>query len=210
MKIQTKKLRKSFGRKSVLRDVNLELSPGEVICITGPNGSGKSTLIKILSTLLRPDRGEFLINGKEAFKNPRILRKQMGVLLHKPMLYEQLTARENLKYVSRIYRIEGDNRKVGLWLERVGLTHFADERIEDFSEGMRQRLAIARAMMHTSELLLLDEPFSSLDQAGIEMMTELVEEHLSRGSSAVITSHMSRLLERLSSHVLCISEGRLR
>lgn len=203
-------LSKSFGRRRVLRGVNLELGPGEIICITGPNGSGKSTLIKILSTLLRPDQGEFLINGKEAFENPRLLRQRMGVLLHEPMLYSRLTARENLRYVSRIYRIQKNSEKVELWLERTGLIHFADERIEDFSEGMRQRLAVARAMMHSSELLLLDEPFASLDQAGIEMLIGLVEEHLSREGSAVVTSHMNRLLEKLSPHVLCISEGRLR
>jgi len=210
MRVQARELRKSFGNKPVLRGVNLEFSSGEVICITGANGSGKSTLIKVLSTLLRPDRGEILINGEEAFKNPRPLRKRMGVLLHEPMLYDQLTARENLRYVSHIYKTNGGGKKIELWLERTGLTRFADERVRDFSEGMRQRLAVARAMIHSSELLLLDEPFASLDQAGIEMLIGLIEEHLSRGGSAVVTLHTSGLLEKLSTHVFHLSEGRLR
>lgn len=208
MKVQARGLRKSFGNKPVLRGVDLEFERGEVVCITGPNGSGKSTLIKILSTLLRPDEGRMAIEGEDPFKNPRPFRRRMGVLLHEPMLYDQLTARENLRYVSRIYRIEDGDERVEGWLRRVGLIHFADERVSDFSEGMRQRLAIARTMIHSPDLLLLDEPFSSLDRNGVEMLIELIEEHLSREGSAVITSHMTWLLEKLSPTVLMLSGGR--
>ena len=210
MRLSVRGLRKSFGNKEILKGVDLDVADGEVLCITGPNGAGKSTLLRILSTLLRPDEGEIVMEGKDLLKDPRPFRRRMGVLLHEPMLYRQLTARENLRYVSRIYGIENGDEKIEGWLKRVRLIHFADERVGDFSEGMRQRLAVARAMIHSPDLLLLDEPFASLDRDGVEMLIELIRGHLSRGGSAVVTSHMSWLLERISSHTFRLSEGRLR
>jgi len=209
MKLSVKGVKKGFGGKKVLKGVDLEVDDGEVACITGPNGAGKSTLIRVLSTLLPPDEGEITVEGENPLRNPRPFRKRLGVLLHEPMLYGQLTARENLRYVSRIYMIEKGEEKVEEWLEKVGLTLFADERVDEFSEGMRRRLDVARAMIHSPNLLLLDEPFASLDRDGVEMLIELVQGHLSRGGSAVITSHMSWLLERISSHTFSLSEGRL-
>ena len=209
MKLSVKGVKKGFGGKKVLKGVDLEVNDGEVACITGPNGAGKSTLIRVLSTLLPPDEGEITVEGENPLRNPRPFRKRLGVLLHEPMLYGQLTARENLRYVSRIYMIEKGEEKVEEWLEKVGLTLFADERVDEFSEGMRRRLDVARAMIHSPNLLLLDEPFASLDRDGVEMLIELVQGHLSRGGSAVITSHMSWLLERISSHTFSLSEGRL-
>jgi len=207
MKLSVRDLGKSFGRKVVLRGVDLELEKGQAVCITGPNGAGKSTLIKILSTLLRPDRGEIRIDGENPFENPRIFRRRMGVVLHEPMLYPQLTARENLEYVCRIYGVDG--KKAQEWLERVGLSEFAEERVEHLSEGMKQRLAIGRAMIHSPELLLLDEPFASLDARGVEMVIGLITEQVSRGGAAVITSHMSGLLEGVVSRTFQLQDGRL-
>ena len=185
----------------------MELEKGQAVCITGPNGAGKSTLIKILSTLLRPDRGEIRMDGENPFENPRIFRRRMGVVLHEPMLYPQLTARENLEYVCRIYGVDG--KKAEEWLERVGLSEFAEERVEHLSEGMKQRLAIGRAMIHSPELLLLDEPFASLDARGVEMVIGLITEQVSRGGAAVITSHMSGLLEGVVSRTFQLQDGRL-
>ncbi|RKY02929.1 heme ABC exporter ATP-binding protein CcmA [Candidatus Poribacteria bacterium] len=207
MKLSVRDLGKSFGRKVVLRGVDLELEKGQAVCITGPNGAGKSTLIKILSTLLRPDRGEIRMDGENPFENPRIFRRRMGVVLHEPMLYPQLTARENLEYVCRIYGVDG--KKAEEWLERVGLSEFAEERVEHLSEGMKQRLAIGRAMIHSPELLLLDEPFASLDARGVEMVIGLITEQVSRGGAAVITSHMSGLLEGVVSRTFQLQDGRL-
>ena len=209
MRLSVRGLRKSFGNKEILKGVDLDVVDGEVLCITGPNGAGKTTLIKILSTLLRPDEGEIVMEGEDPFKNPRPFRRRIGVLSHDPMLYRQLTARENLRYVSRIYGIENGDEKVEGWLKRVGLIHFADERVGDFSEGMRQRLAVARAMIHSPDLLLLDEPFASLDRDGVEMLIELIRDHLSRGGSAVVTSHMNWLLERITPNPLSLSGGKL-
>lgn len=210
MRISIRGVRKSFGSKEVLRGVDLEVENGEVACITGPNGAGKSTLLRILSTLLSPDEGEIRMDGEDPFRNPRPFRRRMGVLLHEPMLYGQLTARENLRYISRIYGIEKGERRVEEWLERVGLSYFADERVDEFSEGMRQRLAVARAMIHSPDLLLLDEPFASLDRDGVEMLIGLIRDHLSLGGSAVITSHMRWLLEGISPLILSLSGGKLR
>lgn len=208
MRLSVRGVKKRFGHREVLSGVDLEVDRGEAVCITGPNGAGKSTLIRILSTLLRPDGGEVRVEGRDPFENPRSFRRRIGVVLHEPMLYPQLTARENLKYICKIYGVEASRAEE--WLKKVGLFEFADERVERFSEGMKQRLAIGRAMIHSPDLMLLDEPFASLDEEGIGMVIELLREHLRRGGAAVLTSPTSGPLEGVVSRTLKLEGGRLK
>lgn len=209
MNIRTTNLTKSFGCKPVLTGINLQVGPGRALGITGPNGSGKSTLIRILCALLAPDAGEFTVDGVDPFSAPRRFRRRVGGLLHERMIYERLTARENLTYVHRLYGLRECDCDPDAWLERVGLSDSADRRVEDFSQGMKQRLALARALMHDSDLLLLDEPFASLDSDGVDMLAELLQERIAAGAAAVITSHQGELLARVASEVRSIRGGEL-
>ncbi|MBN8868874.1 MAG: ABC transporter ATP-binding protein [Solirubrobacterales bacterium] len=174
--IRLRDLGRDYGERPALDGVGLELPAGSSLAVLGPNGSGKSTLLRVLASLLRPSRGEVSVLGcslpREAWK----LRGQIGYLGHEPLLYEDLTGRENLEFQARLYglpaaearqRIESD-------LELLGMGRRADYRVSDYSAGMKQRIAICRAVLHRPALLLLDEPDSNLDPEGREAARALI------------------------------------
>jgi heme exporter protein A len=164
-------LRRDFGERVAVDGVTVELAAGQSLVVLGPNGAGKTTLLRVLATLLRPSAGEVRVLGcslpREAWK----LRGRVGYLGHEPLLYRDLTGRENLRFQARLHGIAGGRAeaRVAELLRRIGMERRADDRVADLSAGMRQRLAICRCVLHEPELLLLDEPDSNLDAEGREL-----------------------------------------
>jgi heme exporter protein A len=182
-------LRKDYGDRTALDGVGLELATGESLVVLGPNGAGKTTLLRILATLLRPSGGEVIVLGcslpREAWK----LRGKIGYLGHEPLLYRDLTGRENLRFHARLQGISGEagEARIAALLAAMGMARRADERVAELSAGMRQRLAICRCVLHEPELVLLDEPDSNLDAEGRELARDLVGP--STGRTRVIVTH---------------------
>lgn len=161
---------------------------GERVALLGPNGAGKSTLLRIAATLLKPTSGRLVIAGQPAGDHPAI-RSRLGVVLEPTLFYMSLTARENLALYARLYGVPEPGRRTAELLDQVGLTLFADEPVRTFSRGMRQRLALARAVMHSPDLLLLDEPYTALDQEGCALLNELLAAMARRGSAVLVVTH---------------------
>jgi heme exporter protein A len=182
-------LRRDYGERTALDGVGLELAAGESLVVLGPNGAGKTTLLRILATLLRPSGGEATVLGcslpDEAWK----LRGRIGYLGHEPLLYRDLTGRENLRFQARLYGISGEpaEARIASLLAAAGMERRADERVAELSAGMRQRLAICRCVLHEPQLLLLDEPDSNLDAEGRELARGLIGPGGSR--SRVVVTH---------------------
>src|SRR6266481_3196745 len=160
----------SAGLRTILHDVNLDLCAGEVALVAGRNGVGKSTLIATMAGLRRPSGGEVLISGYPAGRLPASLRATIGLMAHRSLLYQDLTALENLVFFADFYGFSDSHSRARRWLARVALENAASVRVRNMSRGMEQRLAIARAFISDPRLLLFDEPFTALDSDGIGML----------------------------------------
>jgi heme exporter protein A len=182
-------LRRDYGDRTALEGVGLELGAGESLVVLGPNGAGKSTLLRVLATLLRPSGGEVTVLGcslpREAWK----LRGRIGYLGHEPLLYRDLSGRENLRFHARLHDVSGAEAEARIeeLLAAVEMERRADDRVAELSAGMRQRLAICRSVLHEPELLLLDEPDSNLDAEGRELAHSLIGP--GRGRARVVVTH---------------------
>ena len=203
--IELRGLSRWFGERPALRDVTLVVPEGTTLAVLGRNGAGKSTLLRILATLLRHHGGELEVFGEPLPRRAYTIRSRLGLLAHEPLLYRELTARENLEYHARLHRV-GDDR-VAEVLEQVQMDRRADEPVRTYSRGMVQRVAIARAILHDPALLLLDEPRANLDPAA----GELIEPLIGRGSgrTRVLTSHDPRAALAEADQVLALKDGRV-
>jgi heme ABC exporter ATP-binding subunit CcmA len=172
----------------VLRGVDLQALPGTLQVILGPNGAGKTTLLRILAGLTRPTSGTVLVQGK-ALRHDSRVRRQIGLLSHQSLLYDDLTPLENLSFTARLYDLERPEPAARHALEAVGLSHRRDDPVRRLSRGMVQRVAIARALLHQPAILLLDEPFTGLDPVAAERLVRLLEEQLARGTAVVVVAH---------------------
>ena len=159
--IRARKLGRRFGDKRVLRGVEFDLGPGGFLVVTGPNGSGKTTLLRMCAGLAIPTEGELSVAAA---------RGQIGYLGHEPLVYRELTALENLELYGRLYRVPEYRERIGMLLERFGLWDVRHDRVASYSRGMMQRLALCRVLLHEPALLVLDEPFTALDEAGSELL----------------------------------------
>ena len=168
--IEAEGVARRFGARWVLRGVSFELRPGEIVGLLGANGSGKTTLLRIFGTLLKPTAGAARIYGHDVAHDTDAVRSELGFLAHTPGLYDDLTARENLKFGAMMLGLPTGNT-LDAALERVGLGHVINERVRGFSAGMQRRLAVARLLLRHARVLMLDEPYSNLDTAGIKLMT---------------------------------------
>ena len=187
--IELEGLRRDYGERIALREVTVELAVGETMVVLGPNGAGKTTLLRILATLLRPTAGIARVLGCELPGEAWKLRGRIGYLGHEPLLYRDLSGRENLAFQARLHGISGEDaaRRIGELLEAVAMEGRADERVAELSAGMRQRLAICRCALHRPELLLLDEPDSNLDAEGRELARGLIGP--AGGQTRVVVTH---------------------
>ena len=203
------KLTKRFGHRTVLSDVDINVHPGEVVSILGPNGAGKTTLIKILSTLIKPGVGTLQIAGANALENPLRVRPSLGVVVHEPLAYLELSPYENLRFFGKLYAVDSLDRRIVVLLDEVGLTQFAHERMEIFSRGMIQRFMIAKALIHDPTLLFFDEPFSGLDVAAKQFVLERIHHERTRGKGIVLTTHDTELAYRAGSRFLFLLNAQL-
>ena len=184
-------LRRDYGERPVLREVTLELAPGETLAVLGPNGAGKTTLVRILATLLRPSAGEVEILGARLPRQAWKVRGRIGYLGHQPLLYRELSVVENLEFNARLHGIERPHERIEELLSRAGLGRRGDELARNLSAGMLQRAAVCRALLHRPELLLLDEPHAHLDVAGVEIVEAMVGAEAGR-TRVVITHEVER------------------
>jgi heme ABC exporter ATP-binding subunit CcmA len=207
--IQTHELVKAFGLLPVLRKLNLGIERGESVALLGPNGSGKSTLLRLLCGLSKPTSGSISVGGWELPREAAAVRAQIGMVSHKPLLYENLNARENLRFFARLYNLPVAQReqRIDLLLERVGLARRAGDLIRTYSRGMQQRLSIARALLHEPEVLLFDEPYTGLDQAASAMLDDIAQESRANGRTLIMATHELDRAVRLASRVVILSRG---
>lgn len=198
-----------YGRRRALARVSIACRSGEVLGLLGPNGAGKSTLLSILATILAPSSGEVRYGTATSKQAGPVLRSRLGFLSHDLHLYPELTARENLQFFARLYGVADVNRRVGAALDRAGLTGRSEDVVSGFSRGMRQRLALERALVHEPRLLLLDEPFTGLDDASVAALVSRLGELREAGRIIVVVTHDLDVAERLIDKVAVLKDGRL-
>jgi len=206
--IELSEVWKFFGDYAALRDCTLSIHEGSCCALLGRNGAGKTTLLRILGGLTTFQRGAVTLFGEK----PRAenARRQTGFLGHGIGVYEDLSARENLHFFARIAGSGNLSSLTETWLERVGLARVPTMPVRQFSRGMRQRLALARTFIHSPKILLLDEPFTSLDDRAIAMLSELLTEARQRGATIILSTHQLREALAIASHVALVENGRLR
>jgi heme exporter protein A len=187
--IKAEGITKSFGGMEALRGVDLNIKKGEFYTLFGPNGAGKTTFIKILSTLAKPSSGKLTVAGRDAVKDPDGVRGVTGVLSHDPFLYENLSAFENIRFFGTMYGVRDAGKRAEEVISRVGLGKRMHDLVRTFSRGMKQRLAVARAIVHDPAILLLDEPYTGLDQHGSRVFGEMLSLLKSDGRTILMTTH---------------------
>jgi ABC-type multidrug transport system ATPase subunit len=197
-----------FGRRRALSRVSFRAERGAIVGLLGPNGAGKSTMLALLGTLLRPSSGKILYGGRSASEHGASLRASIGVLGHDLFLYPELTARENLEFFGGLYGVI-DRRVAALEaLGHAGLTSRADDPVSSFSRGMRQRLGLERAFIHRPRLLLLDEPFTGLDDASVAALTHRLRTLRDQGAIIVLATHDLDLAGELLDRAVFLRDGR--
>jgi ABC-type multidrug transport system ATPase subunit len=208
-RVIVREVSRHYGRRRALAKVSLECGGGEVLGLLGPNGAGKSTLLSILATLLSPSTGTVLYGDRTAADAGPALRARLGFLSHDLHLYPELTAGENLDFFARLYGLDGTADRVATALARAGLSERAGDAVSGFSRGMRQRLALERALLHEPRLLLLDEPFTGLDDASVAALVARLQELRAAGRIVVVVTHDLDVADRLLDRVAVLKDGRL-
>ncbi len=200
---------RNFGRRRALARVSFDCDAGEIVGLLGPNGAGKSTLLGILATLVAPSSGEVRYGEHTAREAGAELRRRIGLLAHDLHLYPELTAGENLEFFGRLYGVRDARARVAGWLERAGLGDRRDDPVSGFSRGMRQRLALERALLHDPRLVLLDEPFTGLDDGATFALVERLRGLKAKGCLVLLATHDLETVEGLVDRVAVLREGRL-
>jgi len=209
--IETHGLTKRFNNFTAVDHVDLSVRRGEIYGFLGPNGAGKTTAIRMLCTLLSPTSGTASVDGYDIVKQGNDVRKRIGLVSEKMIMYPRLTALENLMFFGRLYRIERNalRKKSEELLEMVKLTPFKDKLVGGFSSGMRQRVNVVRAILHDPYILFLDEPTTGLDPQSTRFVRDLVKELKQRGHTIVLTTHIMEEADELSDRVCIIDHGKI-
>jgi len=202
--VQVQNVSKIYGRTAALRSVSLELEHGRFYVLRGENGAGKSTLLRIVAGLSQPTQGQIRIFGQKSEE----ARADIGYMAHAPLVYDELTGMENLRFFAQLYGINSDAPLEDA-LTRVGLDPGLTRRAGQYSQGMRQRLSVARAIFHSPRLLLLDEPFSNVDSDSAAQIAQLLAAMRSSGATILLITHQLGLLARIADEFLFLSAGEL-
>jgi ABC-2 type transport system ATP-binding protein len=208
--LQLRSLRKAFGRPAV-DGIDLSVRRGELYALLGPNGAGKTTTLRVVTGLLAPDSGQVEVLGIDLARDPAAAKRKMAYLPDDPMLYGKLKPTEYLEFVAGLWGIAAEDaepraRRLLDWLD---LTKHAHELTEGFSRGMKQKLALAGALIHEPELLILDEPLTGLDAAAARQVKDLLVSHVAKGGTVILTTHILEVAERLAQRIGIIRQGRL-
>jgi heme ABC exporter ATP-binding subunit CcmA len=194
-----------FGRFAALRGITAEFAPGQLYVLLGENGAGKSTLLRVIAGLLAPSRGTVRVLGSEDI---RAVATRFGYMGHAPLLYDEMSAIENLEYFSALYGIN-DRTRCEEAIQTVGLDPTLERRVGQYSQGMRQRISLARAIVHGPELLFLDEPFSNVDVRSAKQMTALLAKMRDAGTTIFVVTHQAALMEPAADECIVLDAGRL-
>ena len=206
--LEARGLQRSFGRIRVLHGVDLSLRAGQALAVVGPNGAGKTTLLRLLAGLMRPTAGEIRVLGQPLTPGAAPIRRAIGLLSHQSLLYDDLTLLENLTFAARLYGLEHPETAAYAALDNAGLADRSSELPRRLSRGLLQRAAIARALLHRPGLLLLDEPFTSLDAAASERLRVELLERLAGGLGLIIVTHHLTEVWELASRIAVMVAGR--
>jgi len=198
---------KYYGDFPALRKIQLSIAPGSTVALLGRNGAGKTTLLRIIAGLSKASEGSVRIQNADV--RQQATRRRIGVLGHGISLYDELSATENLVLFANLYGLKEPEKTAGEWLERTGLDRVRDGLVREFSRGMRQRLAVARAFMHEPEVLLLDEPFTALDDRAIAVLQSLLADAHANGRTIILSTHQLREALEVATHVALIQRGQL-
>ncbi len=209
MTLAIRQISKSFGQHHVLNALDLELKPGELLCLLGRNGAGKTTLLRILAGLLKPETGSVWLNNQQIDYAESHARSNIGLVMHQPFLYEHLTGVENLRFYARLYQLADDETALEAALAQVGMQRFARKPVRAYSRGMKQRLTIARALLHSPRILLLDEPYTGLDLQGSQTFNQLMLEQKQQGCIILMTTHDLSHALPISSRFAFLARGRV-
>jgi heme exporter protein A len=207
--VELDQVEKWFGHTAALTGVTLTVASGDFLVLLGRNGAGKSTLLRVIARLTKPNSGTVRVAGADIRRSPEKVRQSLGFVAHSSYLYRNLTARENLRFFGRMYRLENLEEQVRQALGWVGLSESADRRVMGFSRGMQQRLTIARATLHAPDLLLMDEPFSGLDLEASELLAGWMQEFVGRGKTIIMATHDLEHGLRLVNRWVFVDRGRI-
>jgi ABC-type multidrug transport system ATPase subunit len=207
--VKTIGLTKRFGRFTALKAIDLSVQPGESIVFLGANGAGKTTLLRALGGLSRPTDGQIYLNGYPLRRDDITVRRQLGVLLTQTLLYADLTLEENLRFYGRMYAVRGLDERLQTVVRQLGLERWQHERLRMFSNGMQRRAALARCLLHSPTILLLDEPENGLDREGQQLMVDLALDWHRQGCTLLVATHDVQLGLAMCGRVAVLSKGRL-
>jgi heme exporter protein A len=207
--IETRALGRRYGRRWALVDLNIEIARGSVAMLTGHNGSGKSTLLRVLATALHPDRGQARVDGHDVSEERLLAQRSTALLGHHLYLYEALSAIENLQLAARFLGAQAERAALVERLAQVGLAERGDDPVTSYSAGMRKRLALARMLLQTPQVVLLDEPYGELDPAGFRLVDELLIRLRTEGRTVLMATHLVDRGRELCDLAVALEGGRL-
>lgn len=207
--IRIQGLVKRYGLNVALRGVDLQVAEGEVVTLVGPNGAGKSTLMRIVATLLTPTGGEVSVGGWEFPQDADKVRRHIGLVSHQSLLYHDLSAADNLTFFARLYQLDNESERVNEALKRVGLFARQRDPVGSFSRGMVQRLTIARATLHEPDVLLMDEPYTGLDQDASFLLDSLLKQEAEKGRTILMITHDLVHGLQMSDRIAILKNGRI-
>lgn len=207
--IQIEGLTKSFGHTYALREVDLQVSDGEFLTILGPNGAGKTTLLRVLATLVKPTSGLIRVNGIRLDATDPEIRRHIGLVTDRPLLYNHLTVEENLRFFGLLYEIPSLEQRLDSLLDWVGLSSRRHSPASSLSRGLQQRLSLARSILHKPSILLLDEPYTGLDQQAIQMLRELLRTLRGESHTVMMATHQLGQGLELCDRLVILSDGRV-
>lgn len=210
--IEIKNLVKTIDKKDIIKNISLEIKEGEIFGLLGENGAGKTTTLRLIATMLKPSSGSIKVCGYDTVKEDKKVRENIGILFGgETGLYDRLTARENIEYYGMLYDMPKDtlNKAVEKFIKDFDMSEYIDRRVANFSKGMKQKTAFARATIHSPKIMLLDEPTSGLDVTAAEQVHKFIYESKKEGKTVIFSSHTMSEVEKLCDRVAIIHKGEL-
>ncbi len=209
--ISLRNISKNFGKFEAVKNLNIDIEQGRTFGFIGPNGAGKTTTLSMISGILKPDKGEIFVFGKNLYgvdsNEVMEIKSKIGVVPEQPYVYGNMKVYDFLSFFADIYKIKNKEDRINSVLTGVNLSNAKNKKISEFSKGMKQRASIARALLHEPEILILDEPMSGLDPLGIKEIRDIISEQKKEGKTIIISSHILTEIENISDYVVVMNKG---